>query len=120
MKISEKTISALAQVITGNSNISPYRSGPELVKFFNELSSNEVYGADFGSRVPYTEDKIWEVNGSPNLVGVFHNALNQKIFLETEFQIEQVVDYLNQYLEYEATNIKRDSWTKSDQRFRSP
>lgn len=105
MKISEKTISALARVITGSSEISPYRSGPELVKFFNELGSNEVYGANFGSRVPYTEHKIREVNESHNLVEVFHNALDKRNFLKTEFQIEQVVDYLNQYLEYDGYKI---------------
>lgn len=105
MKISEKTISALAQVITGNSKISPYRTGAELVKFFNELSSNEVYGADFSSRVPYTEQKIRELNESLNLVSVFHNALDQRNFIDTEFKIEQVVDYLNQYLEYDGYEI---------------
>lgn len=105
MKISERTIFALAQVISGNSKISPYRTGSELVKFFNELGSNEVYRADFGSRVPYTEQKIRELNESPNLVSVFHNALDKRNFIETEFKIEQIVDYLNQYLEYDGYEI---------------
>lgn len=105
MNISDKTISALAQVITGNSKISPYRTGPELVIFFNQLGSNDVYGEDFGSRVPYTEYKIRELNGSPNLARVFHNALDLRNFLETDFQIEQVLNYLNQYLEYDRYEI---------------
>lgn len=105
MKISERTISALAQIVTGNSKTSPYRTGSELVKFFNDLGSNDVYGADFGSRVPHTEYKIRELNGSPNLARVFDNALDQRNFIGTEYQIEQVIDYLNQYLEYDGYEI---------------
>ncbi len=105
MNIYERTISALAKVITGDSKISPYRSGRELIKFFNELGANDVYNSDFGSRVPFTERKIRELNGNPNLSKVFNSALDQRNFLETEFQVEQVVDYLNQYLKYDKYEI---------------
>lgn len=36
MKISERTISALAKTITGDNGISFYRSGPQLVDFIFE------------------------------------------------------------------------------------
>jgi len=44
MKISERTISALGHIVTGNSGISPYNSGPQLVRFFNEFGANDAYG----------------------------------------------------------------------------
>ncbi len=47
MKISERTVSAISQIITGDKAISPYRSGPKLVKFFNEFGTNAVYGRGF-------------------------------------------------------------------------
>ena len=41
MQISEKTISILAKIITGDDDISFYRSGPQLVNFFNEIGFEE-------------------------------------------------------------------------------
>jgi hypothetical protein len=34
MKISERTIKRLGEIITGDKAFSPYRSGPKLVSFF--------------------------------------------------------------------------------------
>jgi len=39
MKVSERTIKRLAEIITGDKGLSPYRSGPMLVTFFNELGT---------------------------------------------------------------------------------
>jgi integrase len=37
MKISERTIKRLGEIITGDKALSPYRSGPKLVSFFNDF-----------------------------------------------------------------------------------
>ncbi len=42
MKIALRTIQALGKIITGESNISPYRSGPQLVEFFNQHGGNSL------------------------------------------------------------------------------
>lgn len=47
MKISERSISALAKIVTGDSQISPYRSGPVLVRLFNEFGANDVLWSRF-------------------------------------------------------------------------
>jgi hypothetical protein len=39
MKISERTIKRLGEIITGNKHVSAYRSGLQLVRFFNEFGT---------------------------------------------------------------------------------
>jgi len=57
MKVSEHTISFLSSIITGDGGIAPYRSGPQLITFFNQ----------FGSRWYYAEEKLREFNDSPKM-----------------------------------------------------
>jgi hypothetical protein len=49
MKISERTIKRLGEIITGDKALSIYRSGPKLVGFFNDFRSNHAYGQGFPS-----------------------------------------------------------------------
>ena len=62
MKISNETISVLARIITGDSKISSYQTGPELVDFFNSLGFADTYGQGFPSRWFYTEQKLEQIN----------------------------------------------------------
>ena len=55
MKISDHTISALGSIITGDGGLSPYRSGPQLVTFFNQFGVDEEYGQGFPSQWYYKE-----------------------------------------------------------------
>jgi len=111
MKISERTISALGCIVTGNSGISLYNSGPQLVRFFNELGANDAYGQGFPSRWAYAEEKIRDLNGTTRLVEVFHSVLDPRNFLETKFSLEPVVEYLNGYLKYDGYELVRHGET---------
>jgi len=111
MKISERTISALGRIVTGNSGISPYNSGPQLVRFFNELGANDAYGQGFPSRWVYAEEKIRDLNGTTRLVEVFNSVLDPRNFLETKFSLESVVEYLNGYLKYDGYELVRHGET---------
>ncbi len=112
MRISERTISALAKVITGDSGISPYRSGPKLVKFFNELGANDVYGNGFPSRWYYTEEKIRELNESGSLAKAIESALDPRDFVQTAFTVDAAAQHLNEYLKYDGLVVVRhgDLW----------
>lgn len=105
MKISERTISALSKCITGDGKISPYNSGPNLIKFFNELGFNDAYGQGFPSRWMYTEERIRQLNDTPKLAKVFHSLLDPRAFLETTFKVEDCIKYLNQYLKYDGYEV---------------
>ena len=112
MPISERTISALAKVITGDSDISPYRSGPKLVTFFNELGANDVYGGGFPSRWYYAEEKIRELNESGSAAKAIESALDPRDFVHTAFTVDAAAQYLNEYLKYDGLVVVRhgDLW----------
>ena len=63
MNISAKTIERLVDIITGNSEKSPYRSGPLLIEFFRDFGERDLYGQGFPSRASYVQVKLRKFNG---------------------------------------------------------
>lgn len=64
MIISQKTIEKLRSLINEETE---YRSGPKLVAFFNKYGFADLYEPGFPSRWIYTESKLKELNGKPEL-----------------------------------------------------
>lgn len=105
MIISEESLSTLGSVITGDSGISPYRSGPDLVEFFNRFGGNDEYGRGFPSRWWYAEERLRELNGTPEMEEVLLAAVDRRSFFATDFSCEAAVERLNQYLEFDGLEI---------------
>ena len=105
MEISERTISALGQIITGDGKLSPYRSGPELVKLFNEFGSNDVYGQGFPSRWKYAEEKIRELNQTDNLASLICEVFDPREYLDSQFDVNEAIDYINKRINYDGYEI---------------
>jgi len=113
MKISEETIKAVQKVITGDSlesgnSIAPYRSGPDLVTFFNQFGESDEYGQGFPSRWFYAEGKIRKFNNTDSLKQVLESAVDPRHFLGSDHDVNEAVEYLNQYLEYDDLKIVRE------------
>lgn len=67
LSLSPKAIDQLVDIITGNSKKSPYKSGPNLVEFFNRFGADDLYGSGFPSRHTYCRDKLCQFNGSEKM-----------------------------------------------------
>ena len=82
MKISDYSIEFLGNVVAGDLAGFPYRSGPQLVKFFNQFGARDVYpaGGGFPTRRIYAQDKIRELNGSVALKEMIAKALDPREF----------------------------------------
>src|SRR5215475_4351381 len=78
MKISERTIKRLGEVITGDNALSPYRGGPKHVACFNEFGTNHRYGQGFPSRWNFTEDCIRRFNETPVLRKIILAAVDPR------------------------------------------
>jgi hypothetical protein len=111
VKLSERSISALQKLITGDSikadcpSLAPYRGGPALVKFFNDFGGNDTYGAGFPSRWRYVEDKLREHNGSNELPTIIEGALDPDYFFDTEFPLATALEFLNKYLDRDGYKV---------------
>lgn len=106
MRISERTLKALGKIVTGDGKLSPYRSGTDLVSLFNELGLDDVYGQGFPSRWMYAEDSIREVNGKPELVLLFEMIFDPREYLDTDFEVDDALEFINKYLSYEKHKIE--------------
>lgn len=112
--IDSKTIEALQKLITGDpvsggSALAPYRSGPELVGFFNQFGIEDEYGQGFPSRWMYAESCISDLNGSSHIKGVIENAVDPRAYLGSNFSIDEAVDYINQFLEFDGVKLTKNS-----------
>jgi hypothetical protein len=112
-KVAKRTISALQRIITGNAieslgrPLAPYRSGPTLVAFFNELGGNDTYSfqGGFPSRWSYAESSLDGMNGTDRLAQAFEAAVDPATYLDTDFKPEEAADYLNKYLAYDGFEL---------------
>jgi hypothetical protein len=116
MKISERTIKRLAEIITGDKPVSPYRSGPQLVSFFNEFGTNHTYGQGFPSRWMFAEECIRQFNNTPTLKKIILSTLDPRDFmgvtvfnLKTQERkpanLQEALTYLNEFLAFDGYEI---------------
>ncbi len=116
MKISERTVKRVAEIITGDKSLSPYRSGPKLVGFFNEFGTNHTYGQGFPSRWMFAEDCIRQFNDTPALKKIILSAVDPRDFMgatvyDKDIQqnnpanLQDALTYLNEFLAYDGYEI---------------
>jgi hypothetical protein len=112
MKITLQTIEVLEGIITGNNNISPNRTGPELVNFFNQYPELKlinggafVYGQGFPSRADFTRSQLNRLNDIGLIKQVIKNALDPRHYIDSTFDLVNVVDHLNKYLIYDEIEV---------------
>jgi hypothetical protein len=110
MKVSDYSIEFLGNVIAGDIPGFPYRSGPQLVKFFNQIGARDVYpaGGGFPTRRIYAQDKLRELNGSVALKEVVAKALDPREFARQEKSIDDAVALVNENLKYDGFEVARD------------
>jgi hypothetical protein len=110
VKVSDYSIEFLGNVVAGDVPGFPYRSGPQLVKFFNHFGARDVYpaGGGFPTRRIYAQDKIRELNGSVPLKEAIAKALDPREFARDEKSIDDAVALVNENLKYDGYEVARD------------
>lgn len=106
MTISEYTLQHLAKAVCGDSDFTPYLTGPKLVLFFNKLGFNEVYGPGFPSRNKYTEDKLRSLNGKEVIRTIIEDTVDPRRYIGIEIKVENAVQQINDFLKYDKYILK--------------
>ncbi len=96
MRLSAKTIDKLMGILTGDSNVSPYRSGPMLIDFFHDFGERDLYGQGFPSRATYTKEKLQKFNGTETMKKIVSRAFDY--FEESDFDPEAAAEQFNRSL----------------------
>lgn len=110
MRISEYTLEFLGNFIAGDLEFTPYRTGPQLVKFFNEFGARDVYpsGGGFPSRRIHAQDKLRELNGQTELKRVIAAALDPRPFLNLNLDVATAAAKLNEHLKFDGYEVVQD------------
>ena len=104
MILQKKTLEKLRNLINEETE---YRSGPQLVQFFNELGFNDTYGKGFPSRWIYTDEKLARINGTPELDKCIRNLFAPVNYVGRIDELDKFINDFNQYLVFDGWKVVR-------------
>jgi hypothetical protein len=114
MKLTEFSINALKETITGDNGLTPYLSGSNLVKLFNQFGFRDTYSWQGGglpgelSRNPYTFERLKELNGSKNLKLLFEKIVSMRHFASYQKEnVEPAITHINDIIKYEGYRFEK-------------
>lgn len=119
MRLTAKSLEHLTGIITGDSRKSPYRSGPQLVGFFNDFGESDLYGQGFPSRAQFARAKLDKFNGMDTMKDIVSTAFD--FIGEDGFNAENVAYQFNQILSRDGFRlVKKDDygWMEGDREVR--
>lgn len=119
MRLTAKSLEHLTGIITGDSQKSPYRSGPQLVGFFNDFGEGDLYGQGFPSRAQFARGKLDKFNGTDTMKGIVSAAFD--FIGEDGFNAEDAAYQFNQILSRDGFRLvmKDDyGWMEGDREVR--
>ncbi len=105
MILQQKALEKLRNLITHETE---YRSGPNLVSFFNNLGSNDTYGQGFPSRWIFVDAKLSSINGTPQLDQCIKKLLSPINFVTRINELDNLIKDFNQYLIFDGWKIIRE------------
>lgn len=109
MLLGKKTLEKLRIIINGDGKRKDYRSGPQLVEFFNKLGFNDVYGQGFPSRWYYTDTCLEKINGTPELDKCIKNTFAVINYIGRIAELDALIADFNQYLAFDKWSVIRDN-----------
>lgn len=111
MQLNAKTLEKLRVIINGDesSNQADYRSGPQLVAFFNDLGFNDKYGQGFPSRWMYTDERLKAINGTPELDKCIKAALAVFNYVGRVNELDALIAEFNQFMAFDKWSVVRDN-----------
>lgn len=105
MHLNQKSIEKLRDLINEETE---YRSGPKLIEFFNDLGFNESYGKGFPSRWMYTDERLKNINGKPEMDKCIRKVFNPVNFVGRISDLDKHIKELNQYLSFDKWQVVRN------------
>ena len=105
MRISNITLERLLQMINGDET-NHYKTGPQLIKFFNQLGFNDIYGPTFGSRKDYTYDNLQKLNDDNQIEKVIESYFAPVNWIRDEITFNSMVQEINKYLKYDNLRLE--------------
>ena len=84
------------------------RSGRQLVQFFNALGFSDSYGQGFPSRWIFTNERLSQLNGKPELDECIRSVLSPVNFIGRISELDKHIAEFNQYIAFDKWKVVRD------------
>jgi hypothetical protein len=104
MILQQKTLEKLRNLINEETE---YRKGEILVAFFNELGFRDTYGHGFPSRWKYTDEKLANINGTPELDKCIRKVFAPINFVGRITDLDKLINEFNQFLAFDGWKVVR-------------
>lgn len=106
MNLAPQSIQLLREIINEKSQ---YRSGPQLVDFFNQLGFSDVYswGGGFPSRKDYTYDRLSKINGTAAMDKCLRLVFEPRNYVGRYQDLENLIKEFNAQLCYDGWLVVR-------------
>ena len=118
MVLQDKTLEKLRLLINEETE---YRSGPKLVSFFNDLGFNDSYGQGFPSRWVYTDERLAQINGTPELDKCIKKVFAPVNYIGHFTELDNFIKEFNQFLAFDKWKVVRNdaeiTFAKADKIF---
>lgn len=105
MILQDKSLEKLRLLINEETE---YRSGPKLVSFFNDLGFHDSYGQGFPSRWMYTDEKLTQINGTPELDKCIKKLFAPVNFIGRFTELDNLIKEFNKFLAFDKWKVIRN------------
>lgn len=112
MTLSEFSIEALKEIITGDNGLTPYLSGPNLVKFYGRLGIKDTYSwkggglPDSMSRNQYAVDRMMKLNGTKEMKSLFEILVDSRHLQPAGTEAQEVAKHINEIIKYDGFKLE--------------
>lgn len=106
MILKEQTLGKLRDLINEETR---YRKGSELVAFFNKLGFDDTYEQGFPSRSAYTLNRLYGINGTPELDKCIKQVFDPIDFINRYSDLDRLIQEFNEYLSFDGWKIVRNN-----------
>jgi phosphatidylserine/phosphatidylglycerophosphate/cardiolipin synthase-like enzyme len=106
MKLSEFSINALRELITGDSGLTPKQKGPQLVEMFGKFGIRDLYTFESGGGLPdgmsrnqYAFNRAKKLNGTRQLNGLLELLVDSRHFAASpQLEVVKAVEAINKII----------------------
>ena len=111
MTLTDFTINSLKEFISGDNELTPYLSGPKIIKLFNGVGVKEMYEKSGmprnESRNEYINTTLKDLNGTKNIVKVFELLFDPRHFVaDPTKDINEAVEKINPLLQQDGYKLE--------------
>lgn len=112
MQLSDFSIDALKEFVTGDNKLTPYLSGPKIIDFFRPFGVRDIYKMDDRglpggiSRNPYAVKILTQLNGTKHMKPMVESLVDSRRFINSGFDVDDAVEKINEVIKYDGYKLE--------------